>query len=205
MGIENNRAVVLSFFDKFINNYIIKDLEVLKSIKPNEFGLGACTIPTAMTIISTTELLGFLLKEDGKTGESKNNISYFFNYPKKSLFPPSYGTDVIDKLFNYRHGMMHHFFPKYRADFAGICKDENNSNLFISQSINGRYQDSLNVTVLANDFLEAIGKLNEFLKTTDEERILDTILNGLKNLDYYLEIATTTTCTTIPPGTPKNK
>lgn len=58
---------------------------------------------------------------------------------------------------------------------------------------------------MANDFLEAVEKLNEFLKTTEEERILDTILNGIKNLDYYLEIATTTTCTIIPPGTPKNK
>jgi hypothetical protein len=206
MELEEKRKEILDFFKRFIEDFIMKDLEILNSIKPdNETGLGGCTIPTAMTIISASELLGFLLNEKGVTGKSKDNISHFFNYDKTSLFPTTYNSDIIDVIFNYRHGMMHHFFPKFKGQFAGICKDEGNSNLFIIHTINGQPEESLNVSVLVKDFIEAIKKLRAFFESTSDESIFDTILKGLKDIDYYIQVSSTTTQTTVNPGTPKNK
>ena len=201
------RTKVLQFYETFIEKYILKDLAILQSIKPDTAtGLGGCTIPTAMTIISSIELLGFLLNEKGVTGESKNNITKFIKYEKESFFPSYYTDDAIEKIYNYRHGMMHDFFPKFKGKFAGICKNETNSSLFLSHSIAGETEESLNVTVLTNDFIKAATILKEFLEKTEDESILDTILKGLKDLDYYMEISPTiTTRTTTPPGTPQNK
>ncbi|MEJ7827214.1 MAG: hypothetical protein WKF91_03435 [Segetibacter sp.] len=207
MTIENKREKILEFFKIFIKDFIGKDLEILNTITPDPHtGLGGCTIPTAMTIIASTELIGFLLKKYGNTGESKVNIAHFLNYDKASFFPAYYNSATIEKIFNYRHGMMHHFFPKFKGKFAGICKANNDGNLFVTHHINGYEEESFNVTVLAADFFEAIRKLQHFLATTNEEEVLDTMLRGLKNLDYYLQISPSiTACTTINPGTPKNK
>lgn len=206
MSIEHKRQIVLEFFETFIEQIIMKDLEILNAIKPNDStGLGGCTIPTAMTVISGSELIGFLLNEKGKTGESKENITHFLNYPNEAFFPANYDANSVDKIFNYRRGMMHHFFPKFKGQFAGICKDETSGDLFITHQIANLTEESLNVTVLVKDFSSAIIKLKSFFQETEQDTVFDTIILGLKDLEYYQEIAATTTQTTINPGTPKNK
>ena len=200
--IETKRNDILNFYKLFIEGYILEDLEILKSINPDHLGRKGCTIPTAMAIISSMDLLGFLIYEKAETGKSAENISNFIVLSK--LFPEYYDNNAIDKICNYRQGMMHHFFPKFKGQFAGICKNETNSLLLIPTGING--EESLNVSVLAKDFINAIYRFKIFLENTKEEKILDTMLNGLKNLDYYMQIPSTITiCTTINPGTPKNK
>jgi len=207
MTLETDRQKVFRFFEKFIDNYIVKDLTILQSIQPDkETGMGGCTIATAMTIISSMELLGFLLNPNGETGKSKDNISYFLYFPNEKLFPDYYDNVTFEKIYNYRHGMMHHFFPKFKGQFAGICKNENTSELYISHEIDGVEEESLNVNVLAIDFLHALSKLKDFLQKNTDEKIFDTVIKGLKNLDFYFEVHNvTTTETTINPGTPKNK
>jgi hypothetical protein len=165
--IEQKRQVILSFYEFFIEGYVMGDLEILKSINPDQMtGLGGCTIPTAMTIISTIDLLGFLINEKAKTGESATNISYFMNFER--LFPHYYDSKVIDKICNYRQGMMHHFFPKFKGQFAGICKNETNSLLFIRNSVNK--EESFNVTVLTKDFMNAIEKFKLYLETLSTDK-----------------------------------
>lgn len=205
LTLEEKRRKVFNFFDNFIENFIVKDLEILGFIKPDKTtGFGGCTIPTAMVIISSMELLGFLLNKSGKTGESGKNISFFINY--ENLFPTYYNADATDKICNYRQGMMHHFFPKFKGNFSGICKDSSNTNLFIPHLISGQSEDSLNVDVLHKDFIIAKNRLRVLLEKTDDENVFDDFLRGLKNLDYSLAIyPATTLCTTINPGTPKSK
>jgi hypothetical protein len=201
--IETKRKDILNFFKLFIEGYALGDLEILKSIKPDTCGQKGCTIPSAMTIISCIDLLGFLIYEKAETGKSAENISNFLKF--HPLFPEYYDDITIDKICNYRQGMMHHFFPKFKGQFAGICKNENDSKLFIPHN-NNSGEESLNVSVLTKDFINAINKFKIFLETTNEEKILDTMLKGLKNLDYYIQIpSTVTTYTTVNPGTPKNK
>lgn len=209
MGYTDKQNKVIDFFEKFIENFICKDLEILAMIKPDKVtGLGGCTIPTAMTIISSIDLLGFLLNTKGSTSESKQNISYFIGYDLISdkLFPNYYNDDVIDKISHYRHGMMHHFFPKFKGKYAGICKDSSSDNILVYHSINDSEEESLNVSVLCKDFLVSIEKLKTYLANDPTEEVLDSIIKGLKNLGHSLEIyPQLTAMTTINPGTPKNK
>lgn len=115
-----------------------------------------------------------------------------------------YDKNTIETLWHYRQGMMHHFSPKLRGQFAGICKNYINSTLFIRDNASGEV--SLNVTVLSKDFIDAIIKFKLFIGSNNDEKIFDTIIKGLKNLDYYIHIPPTVTKrTTINPGTPKNK
>jgi len=205
MTIQVKRQKVLDFYKTFIEGYILEGIKILQVIQPDsKRGLGGCTVPLAMAIISSMDLLGFLLKNDGDTKKSGDNISHFINFP--NLFPIDYNGDAVDKICNYRQGMMHHFFPKFKGQFAGICKNENDESLFIHHLINGNREESLNVTVFTVNFVKALKTLKDYLEQTDDESIFDTILKGLKNLDYYVQMpSTTTTCTTINPGTPKNK
>ena len=204
MKFETDKQKVIRFFEKFIDNYIVKDLKILQSINPDEkTGMGGCTIPTAMTIIASMELLGFLLNPKGETGKSKENISYFVNFQNMGLFPSYYDDTIVEKIYNYRHGMMHHFFPKFKGLFAGICKNENSTELFISHEIGGVTEKSLNVSVLTIDFFSAIKKIRDYLQRSVDEKIFTTIINGLINLDYSFQFPKIET--TINPGTPKNK
>lgn len=204
---DEKKQKVLQFFNLFIEDFIIEDLKKLILIEPNsETKLGGCTIPTAMTIISSIELIGFLLRKNAGSRESEKNISNFLNYDKEKFFPVYYDGKAIDKIIKYRTGMLHHFFPKFENKFAGICKDSTNSNLFICYDSTKQFEESLNVSVFAEDFLNAIKKVKHFLENTSEEELFDTILSGLKGLDYSLQnISLTTTCTTIAPGTIQNK
>ncbi len=197
------KRMVLEFYRIFIEDFIIGDLEELSLITPNPItGLRGCTIPTAMTIISSMDLLGLLLNEDGKANDSSGNISYLIKFENQMLFP-EYNDEDIEKIWNYRHGMMHHFFPKFKGNFAGICKNDDSQDLFVSNPIDGN--ESLNVSKLLKDFLEAIKKLKHFIENDAAESVYDSIIDHLKNLDYYLDLATqTTTYTTVNPGTPRN-
>lgn len=199
------RQKILDFYKIFIEGYIKEDVEVLSTIKPDpKNGLRGCSIPTAMTVISSMDLLGLLLNEKGKANDSRANITFFIQY-KDFRFFPGYGDSEIEKIFNYRHGMMHHFFPKFKGFFAGICKDDSSPNLFVYNAIDGKQEESLNVSILSRDFLRAIENLKYFLQNEADDSIYETILNHLKDFDYYLDIAPQMTiCTTINPGTPKN-
>lgn len=208
MTYTDKKNKVVDFFTKFIEGFICKDLEVLHLIQPDKVtGLGGCTIPTAMTVISSIDLLGFLLNRNGDVNKSSQNIEYFLNYSLQSddLFPRYY-RDKIDKISNYRHGMMHHFFPKFKGKYAGICKDMESNTIFVNHNVNEQLEESLNVFVLCQDFLFSIKKLGIYLKNNPEEEMLDFMINGLWGLDYSLEMyPKTIIMTTINPGTPKNK
>ena len=205
---QDNKQIVMSFFETFVEGYILGDLKELLLIKPDSTsGLRGCTIPTAMLILSSMDLFGFLLNEKGETDSSKDNILFFIDFD--DFFPHYYKNNNVvtptkEKLYNYRHGMMHHFFPKFLGKFAGICKNPDSSLLFIPILINGKTEESLNVNVLASDFIQATVKFKEYLLNCVNENVFDTIIGKLKDLDCYIQISSTvTTCTTLNPGTPQ--
>lgn len=208
MELSQKRKMVIDFYNIYIEGFIIGDLKILQSIKPDpNNGLNGCTIPTAMTVISCIELLGFLLNKGGETGKSEKNLSYFFNFDSGSLLPDYYlSQNILDKILNYRHGMMHHFFPKFKGQYAGICKNDQDSSLFILHLIDGVEQESLNVSVLTTDLIIAFEKLKVFFQNCIDESLFDTIIKGLKDIEYYIPKSSSNKfCTTINPGTPKNK
>ncbi len=67
-----------------------------------------CSIPLAMTCLSSIEILGSLLDPNGYKRDFKNSAKQFFDYALKPL------SDNELKLLRsiYRNGLMHGFFPK---------------------------------------------------------------------------------------------
>jgi hypothetical protein len=114
---DRKKERVLSFFDVEIGQFILGDLDVLAHIRPHpSTQSGGCTIPQAMLIFATLDLLGFLVNDDpnaSKTNTAKNYQVIFSS--DLGLFPEEYqvATDVLVKLF--RHGIVHQFFSKASA------------------------------------------------------------------------------------------
>lgn len=109
----------------------------------------------------------------------------------------SYDDACVEKIFLCRHGMMHNFFPKFRANNIGICKSESES-LFIKYVYDGIEIESINVTILTRDFLLAVSQLETMIEESSEDLFFDNILNSIKDLGYSNQLAiTTTTMTTM--------
>jgi hypothetical protein len=192
-----NKKQVECFFNTFIKGYLLQDLLVLDKIKKNEkSGLGACTIPQAMTVISGIQLLGFLFGNNKKTNESKEHIYNFFEVTKDVYPNEKYSESDIKKIVQFRHGMMHSFFPKLYAKSIGICKSES-ENLFIRDLIENIEIESLNVSLLSSDFLLAVDYLENMITEQTDEVFFENIMTSLRELEYSNLLATTTTVTTM--------
>ncbi len=184
---------VEDFFKLFIKDYLVGDILILDSIKKDEVtGLGACTIPQAMAVISGIDLLGLLFGNNKETNESEKHILEFYCLTKDSYKNNQYSDGNIKKIISYRHGMMHSFFPKYKSENIGICKSES-QELIIKQSFGDNEIESINVTILTRDFLLAVSHLERTIAESSEDLFFDNILNSIKDLGYSNQLAVTTT------------
>ncbi len=77
---------VEDFFKLFIKDYLVGDILILNNIKKDEdTGLGACTIPQAMAVVSGIDLLGLLFGNNKNTDNTKEHIFEFYRITKKLL------------------------------------------------------------------------------------------------------------------------
>ena len=104
----------------------------------------------------------------------------------------------------YRHGMMHNFFPKFRANNIGICKNES-KELFIKELFTDIEVESLNVSVLTKDFLFTLTKLEQLIAGNSDDSFFDNILTAIRDLGYSNELAKTTSIMTTINIVPQNK
>ena len=137
---------ILNFINGEISKYIIPDIQRLNALRPQgSEETAGCTIPTAMLLFATTDLFGYLIRDDcrkPKLEDTKGNLKVLFSHPIGN-FPSEY-TDRLDTLvYLFRHGLMHQVFPK----MAGIHKNGTNSPLF--SFFNNL--DHLNVDTFSND------------------------------------------------------
>lgn len=175
---------IKSFYKLFIKGFLVGDIEILQKIQPNsDTNLQGCTIPLAMSVISGIDLLGHIFGENKKADESENHIKEFFRITTP-LFGDLYSAETINKIVNYRHGMMHNFFPKFKNLSIGICKS-NSTNLF--ENHNGI--ESLNVTKFTNDFLQSIDFFEEVIESSNDVVFFDKINSAFKNLEYSNQVA----------------
>lgn len=85
-----------------------------------------CTIPMAMTLISSIELLGAILK-DPYEFSFKKSIDNFFTYAGVPL-----STIEIEMLRSaFRNGMMHGFFPQGQEIAINYDLSMNDSQIFV--------------------------------------------------------------------------
>lgn len=183
---------VEDFFKLFIKDYLVGDILILNNIKKDEdTGLGACTIPQAMAVVSGIDLLGLLFGNNKNTDNTKEHIFEFYRITKKTFSNNSYDDACIEKILLCRHGMMHNFFPKFKANNIGICKSESES-LFIKNLYNGIEIESINVTILTRDFLLAVSELETMIVESSDDLFFDNILISIKDLGYSNQLAITT-------------
>ncbi|MCR8560853.1 hypothetical protein KXD93_24560 [Mucilaginibacter sp. BJC16-A38] len=201
MPIEQNRQSVLRLFNENFYPHIIGDLDELDNIQAST-NRSACAVPTAMLILSTLEMLGYLLKPGGRSGASLNNIKFAIKYNR--YYPQAYSTSTIKDLVTiYRHGMMHSFFPSNQTtnQVYGIHKSPN-TVLMENITITATTIKSLNVNVLSKDFRQYINSLYSEIQSTTDGVLLQGICNKFRTRYHssLITTATTTTQTTIPPG-----
>ena len=186
---------VVDFFELFIKNYLVGDIIALDKFGREE--INACTIPQAMAVLAGIDLLGYLLGENKETNESEKHFFEFFRIVNNSLEINKYSELNIKKLALYRHGMMHHFFPNFRAKDIGICKSES-LDLFIQESFININVESLNVSVLTKDFLLFVSFFENLITENDDDNFFENILNALSKIEISnMLVPTTTQITTI--------
>jgi hypothetical protein len=181
---------VIDFFELFIKNYLVGDINVLDKIKKDEEN--ACTIPQAMAVLSAIDLLGYLFGTDKDTNASEKHFFEFYRIVSNSFIRNQYNDDTITKLVLYRHGMMHHFFPNFRANDIGICKSES-QDLFILEMFNNVKVESLNVSVLTRDFLLSVPVIENLINESSDDNFFDNILNAIPKVEISNNLVVTTT------------
>lgn len=114
------------------------------------------TIPHVLAVLSTMDLLGYLIGQESTVSNTKKNISEF-------LAPIITDNDTLNCLIIlYRHGMSHSFFPKLNIAIAAHSK-LNGKALF--------YLDSTDrITLNAN-------KLIELMKNRFESILFDSTMH----------------------------
>jgi hypothetical protein len=117
MILKMKKKQVEDFFKLFIKDYLVGDILILDNIRKDEdTGLGACTIPQAMAVISGIDLLGLLFGNNKETNDSEKHIFEFYRITKQAYKNDQYSVENIKKIVSYRHGMMHSFFPKFKSE-----------------------------------------------------------------------------------------
>ncbi len=194
------------FFEQFIKNFLVGDIVVLDRIqKDTTTGLNACTIPQAMAVIAGTDLLGYLFGDNKKADSSKEHINEFYRIVNEfGVLKRNYDKDTVDKIVLCRHGMMHHFFPKSKANNIGICKSETEI-LFIKEIFEGTEIESLNVSVLTSDFISTIPHFESSIAKSSDDKFWDNILSAMRDLRFSNELASAAITMTTINIVPQNK
>ncbi len=184
MNYENNKHYVLSLFDNHIIKYIIKDLQVLNSIKGDVLGEGGCSIPQANSTFSALDFIGYLIH----TGNvSTLGMSFTELLKNEVYFPDFKDYKVHEKFFHFFRddvrSVMVHRYSLIKYDIAKIEID----SLFIRnhdvEIFNVSYFTKLTINAINKiyeDIKDDIFIINGYSKETTMEKIKNKILN-LKN------------------------
>jgi hypothetical protein len=187
---KSKKETVLDFYKIFVEGYILSDIKILLDIeKKEEAFYGNCTIPLAMTVVSAMDLLGLLIGENKENDKSENHIKEYFRVCEDVFDPLIYNSEIIEKIFLYRHGMMHNFFPSFKGEqFHGICKNCSEELLIEVDTIK-----SLNISVLTKDFIKSIKFVGEKISEIEDEDFFSNFLSSLKLNENFVTTTPQTT------------
>lgn len=162
-------------FSQLIEGYILRDLKNLMNIQIDAQGYGGCTIPAAMTIISAMEMFGTLLTPNPKDDDGRKYLLEFMEH----YIPEITEEDRKSIVFNYRHKMMHTFFPKV-SDYKvyAITKKPGNTLILIDKPTAN--QRILNVPLLYEFFLKGITRLRKKIFEEKNEPIINSMCGNLR-------------------------
>lgn len=209
MSFESNKVAVLDLFENHIIKYIVKDLEVLDSIKPDASGAGGCAIPQASATFSALDLMGYL------THPQELNVvnMSFSNLLGDSRYFPTIQhlinqTGFLEMIRDNVRSIMSHRFSLSTFD---ITKGDN-SDLFFEEGgrviFNTSHLTTLTISVIQNIYQSIVDNTFTINGYTNEESIAKMKVK-IDNLKTYvsggftfrgLPISSTTTETTSSLG-----
>ena len=177
---------VLNYFDTELEKYVIGDLLRLSQIRPEgKDGLQGCTVPQAMLIFATLDLLGYLINKDPKACKLRTYDNYKAIFSSTLyLFPLEYDKKKNNIVKIFRHGLIHQVFPK-----ASAIAKHSIARPLISELPDGR--PCLNVDRFCLDFINATRKLRACIKSGDHDELAEQMNDRLDQLaqEDYDELA----------------
>lgn len=185
MSYEINKGEVLGLFDNHIKRYVVKDLEVLDGIKPDDFGAGGCAIPQASSTFAALDLIGYLVhpQELSTVGmafsDLLKNEKYF---PEIKEYKSN--VDFFDSFRDNVRSIMVHRFLLAKYDIAKV----NTCQLFLD--VNG--QQIFNVSHFTKMTINAITKIYDDIKNdtfiingNSKESTMEKIKLRIENLSAF--------------------
>lgn len=175
MSYEIDKKEVLNLFDNHIMRYIVKDLEVLDRIKPDDYGAGGCAIPQASSTFAALDLIGYLVHPQ----ELKPVGMAFSDLLKNDRYFPEFEeykshVDFFDSFRdNIRSIMVHRFLlTKYditKVDTEYLFLEANGHQIFNASHFTKMTIDA--ITKIYNDIKSDTFIINGYSKELTMENI----------------------------------
>lgn len=166
---ENDKTVVLDFFENHIIKYVVKDLEILNTIEAVENGAGGCAIPQASSTFSALDLIGYLIHPQDIRPVNMNFSDLLKN---EKYFPELSEYKSNDSYFNsIRDYIRTYLVHRYVMTKYDIMKNNDIDVLFIDNG--GR--NVFNVAFFTKIAIKAIQKIYSDI-TNDQ-----FVINGYSN------------------------
>ena len=178
----NNKKEVLDFFENHIIKYIVKDLEILNTIKADEKGSGACSIPQASSTFSALDLIGYLIDPQDLKAVDMRFSSLLKN---EKYFPQLAHFKQMDTFFeSFRDNVRTYLAHRYLMTKYGITKIDTDE-LFISDSgseiFNVSFFTKISIKAI-NDIYRDISSDQFKINGYSNEKSLKKIKEKLDNL-----------------------
>ena len=184
-SIEEQYKEIKTYFERVFWGYVRSDIDLLLNPELDEKQIGGCSIPLAISILSSMNQLGYLTsnKEPDET-ETEYCIKKFCG-DWMSKTNKLYEKETFQKLIVhfYRHSMSHQFLPLHSV---GITRDPKQKSIIEFGS--GEIYCALQVKILAENLLHAFEliykKINRAIEN-DHEFIRRFFLRLNKQIDKY--------------------
>jgi len=165
LDLEEQYKVISGYYERVILGYVRNDIVSLLNPELDQKQIGGCSVPLAMSVLSTMNQLGCLTSN--KTVKEKRTEYYTrkFCSDYMSKIDKLYAKETFQKFLVhfYRHAMAHQFMPKH---LVGITRDQKQNNLLEFGS--GEIYCSIQVKILAETLIEAIDLVYEKLNRAIE-------------------------------------
>lgn len=171
------QARVVEFFRTAIGTYVVRDLEslrIVKTLPQNRDTIGWCAVPLAQTLFAVLDVLGYLTRPEPNASKNETMKNIMALVSDSSLFPADYADHSKVLVTQFRHGVIHQFFPKA----AGIGRFDESKPLLIDYPGG----TSLNVDRLEKDTLIAIQRLKCRVSLPESDALCVQMSNRLDQL-----------------------
>jgi hypothetical protein len=202
-SIEEQHKAIKTYYESVFLGYVRNDIASLLNPELDEKGIGGCSVPLAISILSSMNQLGYLTSnKEVDVTETEYCIKKFCG-DWMSKTNKLYDKETFQELIVhfYRHSMSHQFLPLHSV---GITRDPRQKTVLEFGS--GEIYCALQVKILAENLLHVIEliyeKINKAIEN-DHEFIRRFFLRLNKEIDKNLKpddkelTAFTTTKTTV--------